>query len=493
MTRSRPSWPPSAEPGPSGQTAVMGLLFDLGVSSPQLDDPERGFAYAQGRPPRHADGPIAAPGTAPPPTWSTAIRPPNSPGSCATTGRSGSPGESPTRWSASIARAPITSTQRQSAIVKDAIPAATRRTGGNPAKRTFQALRIEVNDELGTLRRTLPDALDVLAVWRPRRRAGVPLARGPHPRQTRARPAVPPTRPRPACPCPRARPGRSFACSPGVPSAPTAKKSPAIRARPPPGCGPRNASARQPEPRGHRHGHRHQAPGGHQERRPPTASTAAEPGLWPAGTRPRHPQDRPAPHAAGHRAGAEAGPGRRGQTAGPLAADAVHPAARRATRRRPGLAARDQHHARPGGVPDHEPAAAERWNLARQQQILANEVAQAANPAAIAEGSRAARHAAEPRLGFIDLKSGRSSPASRPAPRPRSTLPGTPRDTAGPYPQAADQPQGQPASAGRSRDAAAPQTLPAAGKPDQGSRPGSFAGQQPPSKGRTAPGRARGR
>jgi 16S rRNA (cytosine1402-N4)-methyltransferase len=62
------------------------------------------------------------------------------------------------------ARAPITSTQRLSGIVKDAIPAATRRTGGNPAKRTFQALRIEVNDELGTLRRALPAALGVLAV-----------------------------------------------------------------------------------------------------------------------------------------------------------------------------------------------------------------------------------------------------------------------------------------------------------------------------------------
>ena len=61
-------------------------------------------------------------------------------------------------------RAPITSTLRLSAIVKDAIPAATRRTGGNPAKRTFQALRIEVNDELGTLRRALPAALGVLAV-----------------------------------------------------------------------------------------------------------------------------------------------------------------------------------------------------------------------------------------------------------------------------------------------------------------------------------------
>src|SRR6185437_8128070 len=49
-------------------------------------------------------------------------------------------------------------------IVKESIPAPARRTGGNPAKRTFQALRIEVNDELGTLRRAVPAALDALAV-----------------------------------------------------------------------------------------------------------------------------------------------------------------------------------------------------------------------------------------------------------------------------------------------------------------------------------------
>ena len=47
--------------------------------------------------------------------------------------------------------------------MKDAIPAPARRTGGNPAKRTFQALRIEVNDELGALRRALPAALDLLS------------------------------------------------------------------------------------------------------------------------------------------------------------------------------------------------------------------------------------------------------------------------------------------------------------------------------------------
>jgi 16S rRNA (cytosine1402-N4)-methyltransferase len=61
-------------------------------------------------------------------------------------------------------REPITSTLRLADIVKNAIPAAARRTGGNPAKRTFQALRIEVNDELGALRRAVPAALDALAV-----------------------------------------------------------------------------------------------------------------------------------------------------------------------------------------------------------------------------------------------------------------------------------------------------------------------------------------
>jgi len=140
---------------------VLGLLFDLGVSSPQLDDAGRGFAYAQ-------DAPLD-------------MRMDQTSGRTAADIVNGYPaaelarvlhayGEE--RFARRIAdavvrersRAPITSTQRLSAIVKEAIPAATRRTGGNPAKRTFQALRIEVNDELGTLRRALPAALDALAV-----------------------------------------------------------------------------------------------------------------------------------------------------------------------------------------------------------------------------------------------------------------------------------------------------------------------------------------
>jgi 16S rRNA (cytosine1402-N4)-methyltransferase len=142
-------------------TQIMGLLFDLGVSSPQLDDPARGFAYAQ-------DAPLD-------------MRMDRTKDRTAADIVNGYPaaelarvlrdyGEE--RFARRIAdavvrersRTPITSTLRLSAIVKDAIPAATRRTGGNPAKRTFQALRIEVNDELGTLRRALPAALGVLAV-----------------------------------------------------------------------------------------------------------------------------------------------------------------------------------------------------------------------------------------------------------------------------------------------------------------------------------------
>ena len=144
-----------------GPAQAMGLLFDLGVSSPQLDDPERGFAYAQDAPldmrmDRTAERTAADVVNGYPPAELARIL--------------HEYGEE--RFARRIAdavvreraRAPITSTQQLSAIVKDAIPAATRRTGGNPAKRTFQALRIEVNDELGTLRRALPAALDVLAV-----------------------------------------------------------------------------------------------------------------------------------------------------------------------------------------------------------------------------------------------------------------------------------------------------------------------------------------
>ena len=130
--------------------AVSGALFDLGVSSPQLDRGDRGFSY------RH-DGPLDMRMDTDQ-TWSAddvvngyaerdlahLIR------------RYGDE-----RFANRIARAicaarPIQTTTELAAIVTAAIPAAARRTGGHPAKRTFQAIRIEVNDELGVL----PDALD---------------------------------------------------------------------------------------------------------------------------------------------------------------------------------------------------------------------------------------------------------------------------------------------------------------------------------------------
>src|SRR5690606_28317698 len=61
-------------------------------------------------------------------------------------------------------RAPLTRTAELVDIVRAAVPAAARATGGNPAKRTFQALRIEVNGELAALERALPEAVESLAV-----------------------------------------------------------------------------------------------------------------------------------------------------------------------------------------------------------------------------------------------------------------------------------------------------------------------------------------
>jgi 16S rRNA (cytosine1402-N4)-methyltransferase len=60
--------------------------------------------------------------------------------------------------------APLNSTSQLADLIKEAIPAATRRTGGNPAKRTFQALRIETNDELGAITRALPAAMGLLDI-----------------------------------------------------------------------------------------------------------------------------------------------------------------------------------------------------------------------------------------------------------------------------------------------------------------------------------------
>jgi 16S rRNA (cytosine1402-N4)-methyltransferase len=144
-----------------GLSRVQGILFDLGVSSLQLDEADRGFSYAQ-------DAPLDM--RMDPTTGISAADVVNTYDGKQLARLLKEYGDE--RFASRIAdaivrersKAPLTSSARLADLVRDAIPAATRRTGGHPAKRTFQALRIEVNDELGVLRRAIPAALDSLAV-----------------------------------------------------------------------------------------------------------------------------------------------------------------------------------------------------------------------------------------------------------------------------------------------------------------------------------------
>jgi len=144
-----------------GRPSVQAVLFDLGVSSPQLDDPARGFSYARDAPlDMRMDRGRAL----------TAAEVVNTYPAARLARVLSEYGEE--RFARRIAdavvreraREPLTSTLRLAEIIKNSIPAPARRSGGNPAKRTFQALRIEVNDELGTLQRAMPAALDAIAV-----------------------------------------------------------------------------------------------------------------------------------------------------------------------------------------------------------------------------------------------------------------------------------------------------------------------------------------
>ena len=144
-----------------GLACAAGVLFDLGVSSLQLDEAERGFAYAQDAPLDMRMDPTSGP---------TAADVVNGYDGRALARVLKEYGDE--RFASRIAdaivreraREPFTRTARLAELVRDAIPAATRRTGGHPAKRTFQALRTEVNDELGVLRSAIPAAIDNLCV-----------------------------------------------------------------------------------------------------------------------------------------------------------------------------------------------------------------------------------------------------------------------------------------------------------------------------------------
>jgi 16S rRNA (cytosine1402-N4)-methyltransferase len=150
-----------AESGYAPVESVDGVLFDLGVSSMQLDRAERGFAYAQ-------DAPLDM--RMDPSSPLTAADIVNTYDEAALTDILRRYGEErfARRIAAHIvrqrARTPFTSTSELVALLYQAIPAPVRRTGGHPAKRTFQALRIAVNEELDSLRGAIPAALDALTV-----------------------------------------------------------------------------------------------------------------------------------------------------------------------------------------------------------------------------------------------------------------------------------------------------------------------------------------
>ncbi|RRR42019.1 16S rRNA (cytosine(1402)-N(4))-methyltransferase RsmH [Mycolicibacter terrae] len=149
------------ETGLAATASVDAVLFDLGVSSMQLDRAERGFSYAQDAPLDMRMDPDAE---------LTAADIVNTYDAAALTDILRRFGEErfASRIAAHIVRrrsqTPFTSTGELTALLYEAIPAPARRTGGHPAKRTFQALRIAVNGELDSLRDALPAALDALAV-----------------------------------------------------------------------------------------------------------------------------------------------------------------------------------------------------------------------------------------------------------------------------------------------------------------------------------------
>ncbi|QTD43331.1 16S rRNA (cytosine(1402)-N(4))-methyltransferase RsmH [Sporosarcina sp. Te-1] len=140
-------------------TEVDGILYDLGVSSPQLDTPERGFSYhhdAQLDMRMDMDADLTAYEVVNEWSYEDLVR---------IFYRYGEE-----KFAKNIARKieearskqPIRTTSDLVELIKAGIPAAARRTGGHPAKRVFQAIRIAVNDELGAAEESISDALELL-------------------------------------------------------------------------------------------------------------------------------------------------------------------------------------------------------------------------------------------------------------------------------------------------------------------------------------------
>ena len=148
-----------SELGKIGINTVDGILYDLGVSSPQLDTPERGFSYNLDAPldmRMDTDALLTAYEVVNEWSYEDLVR---------IFFRYGEE-----KFSKRVARkieevrqqAPIQTTAELAELIKMSIPAATRRTGGHPAKRVFQAIRIAVNDELGAAEDSLTEAITML-------------------------------------------------------------------------------------------------------------------------------------------------------------------------------------------------------------------------------------------------------------------------------------------------------------------------------------------
>ena len=144
-----------------GVTEIDGIVYDLGVSSPQFDDGQRGFSY-------NYDAPLdMRMNQSQELTARTVVNEWDFHDLLRILSRYGEE-----KFAKQIARAierqreiqPIETTFELVEVIKSAIPAAARRTGGHPAKRSFQAIRIAVNDELGVVEESLAQALDILKV-----------------------------------------------------------------------------------------------------------------------------------------------------------------------------------------------------------------------------------------------------------------------------------------------------------------------------------------
>lgn len=147
--------------GRLGLGSAQAVLLDLGVSSLQLDEAERGFAYRVDAPldmRMNSDDQLTAAQVLNSYPLDDLVR----------VLRDFGEERFARRIAAAVVReratAPFTTSARLVELVRANVPAATRQHGGHPAKRTFQALRIEVNGELETLTRALPAAIDALAV-----------------------------------------------------------------------------------------------------------------------------------------------------------------------------------------------------------------------------------------------------------------------------------------------------------------------------------------